>query len=248
MEVVMAPQHTERVFETGGQQPRHGGTPFVYSSHPRAWRGAMSAVPDPSTPLADGDPSERETALLDAASRRFIAVGIDKTTMEDIAREAGAGKATLYRYFTNKAAVVDALVGRETQRFERHLRRAVAQASSPTRQVEDAFVAALDFLRSHPMLNKSLYEEPTVLLPYLTLRSGPIVQTGMTLFAEVIEAGIAAGEFRDIEPEWAAETLFRLVMSFFSLPPLAIRVDDPEQVRRYAHGLVAGGLSRRETT
>jgi AcrR family transcriptional regulator len=204
----------------------------------------MSAVPDPRP---GGDPTARETALLDAASRRFIAVGIDKTTMEDIAREAGAGKATLYRYFPNKAAVVDALVRRETRRFERRLRRAVAQAPTPTEQAEDAFVAALDFLRSHPMLNKSLHEEPAVLLPYLTLRSGPIVQAGMALFAEVIEAGMQAGEFREVDAEWAAETLFRLVMSFFSLPSLAIRVDDPEQVRRYARGLVVGGLSRRET-
>lgn len=168
--------------------------------------------------------------------------------MEDIAREAGAGKATLYRYFPNKTAVVDALVARENRRFERELRGAVASGRSAAEKVEDAFVAALAFLRAHPMLNKSLHEEPDVLLPYLTLRSGPIVRSGMALFEEVIREGIASGEFRQVRPEWAAETLFRLVMSFFSLPPIGIRVDDPRLVREYAHGLVAGGLlSRKES-
>jgi AcrR family transcriptional regulator len=193
-------------------------------------------------PVARNGSTGRDVSLLDAASRRFVAVGIAKTTMEDIAREAGAGKATLYRYFPNKSAVVDALVARENERFTRRLTRAVEQGGTAAQKIESAFVAALDFLRSHSMLNKSLREEPEILLPYLTLRSGPMVQTGMRIFREVIEAGVGSGEFRPVHPEWAAETIFRLVMSFFSLPPLAIRVDDPAQVREYAHGLVAGTL------
>lgn len=209
--------------------------------------------PSPQAPSLNADESSvvrngatgRDVSLLDAASRRFVAVGIAKTTMEDIAREAGAGKATLYRYYPNKAAVVDALVRRENERFTRRLTRAVDEGRTAAEKIEGAFVTALDFLRSHPMLNKSLREEPDILLPYLTLRSGPMVQTGMRIFQSVIEQGMQAGEFRRVHPEWAAETLFRLVMSFFSLPPLAIRVDDADQVREYAHGLVAGTLAAR---
>jgi AcrR family transcriptional regulator len=201
----------------------------------------MARVPAPP----GAPPASRRSALLDAASDRFIAVGITKTTMEDIARGAGAGKATLYRYFPNKSAVVDALVERENARFTRVLERAAAAEEAAADRVEAAFVAGLEFLRSHPMLTKSLREEPDVLLPYLTLRSGPVVQSGMAVFAEVIRSGIEAGELRPVDPEWAAETLFRLLMSFFSLPPLAIRVDDPDQVRTYARGLVAGGLRAR---
>jgi AcrR family transcriptional regulator len=192
--------------------------------------------------LAAGASAEKRTALLDAAAERFVAVGIGKTTMEDIARGAGAGKATLYRYFPNKAAVVDALVDRENHRFTRVLERAVDGEEGTAARVEAAFVAALEFLRSHPMLNKSLAEEPSMLLPYLTLRSGPVAQSGMALFTRVIREGVASGELRRVHPEWAAETLFRLLMSFFSLPQLSLRIDDPEQVRAYAHGLVAGGL------
>jgi AcrR family transcriptional regulator len=189
--------------------------------------------------------ADREAALLDAATARFVAVGIGKTTMEDIAREAGAGKATLYRYFANKTALVDALVERENRRFSRALRRAVDTETSAPAQIEAAFVAALEFLRSHPMLNKSLREEPGILLPYLTLRSAPVARSGMELFATVIADGIEAGELRPVNPAWAAETLFRLVMSFFSLPPLAIRIDDSREIRAYAKGLVGGGLIAR---
>ncbi len=192
--------------------------------------------------VGDGPATGRRPALLDAATERFVAVGIAKTTMEDIARGAGAGKATLYRYFPNKTAVVDALVERENVRFTRTLQRAIDGQEGTADRVEAAFVAALEFLRSHPMLNKSLAEEPDMLLPYLTLRSGPVAQSGMALFTKVIREGVDSGELRAVHPEWAAETLFRLLMSFFSLPQLTISLDDPEQIRAYAHGLVAGGL------
>lgn len=197
-----------------------------------------------ATPRGGPAPDGRAGDLLDAAARRFVAVGIGKTTMEDIAREAGAGKATLYRYFPNKQAVVDALVARENARFERALRAAAEGADTAAAKVEAVFLDALAFLRTHPMLTKSLAEEPHVLLPYLTLDSGPVVQSGMQLFVEIVEDGIATGEFREVRAEWAAETLFRLVMSFYTLPPLAISIDDPVQVREYARGLVAGGLAR----
>jgi AcrR family transcriptional regulator len=187
----------------------------------------------------------RREALLDAAAGRFVAVGITKTTMEDIARAAGAGKATLYRYFPNKGAVLDALVERENERFSRTLARAADVPGPAPDRIEAAFVAALGFLRSHPMLTKSLAEEPDVLLPYLTLRSGPVARSGMQLLTDLIRRGVEAGELRPVDPVWAAETLFRLLLSFFSMPPLAIRVDDPAQVRRYARGLVAGGLAAR---
>ncbi len=207
-------------------------------------RGVSSGPPSSASALEEAEPDGRAADLLDAAARRFVAVGIDKTTMEDIAREAGAGKATLYRYFSNKAAVVDALVARENTRFERVLRRATAGVDGAAAKVEAAFVAALEFLRGHPMLNKSLAEEPDVLLPYLTLRSGPVVQSGMALFGEIIAAGVRTGEFRRVRSEWAAETLLRLVLSFFTLPRIAISLDDTDEVRAYARGLVAGGLAR----
>lgn len=189
---------------------------------------------------AAGD--DRRSALLDAAVRRFVAVGISKTTMEDISREAGAGKATLYRHFRNKQAVVEALVERENRRFERTLREAAEAAEAPATAVETAFVAALGFLRAHPMLNKSLAEEPDVLLPYLTLRTGPVARSTIALLSELIEHGQRTGVFRSVRADWMAETLFRLLMSFFSLPTMTIEVDDPDEVRAYTRELVASVL------
>lgn len=182
------------------------------------------------------------SALLDAALRRFVAVGIAKTTMEDIAREAGTAKATLYRHYANKAAVVEGVVARETQRFEHSLREAVTDSVGAVERLERAFVTALDFLRRHPLLEKSLREEPGVVLPYLTVPSGMLAESGLRVFGEVVRDGVAAGALRRVDVDWAAETVFRLVLSFLTVPRIAVAVDDPEQVRAYARMLVGGAL------
>ena len=47
----------------------------------------------------------RKEAILAGALKVFNQLGIDKTTMDEIAKESGFGKATLYYYFSSKEEV-----------------------------------------------------------------------------------------------------------------------------------------------
>jgi AcrR family transcriptional regulator len=49
-------------------------------------------------------------AILQAAERVFQKWGLNKSTMEDIAREAKKGKSTLYYYFKSKEEIFDTVV------------------------------------------------------------------------------------------------------------------------------------------
>ncbi len=189
--------------------------------------------------------SDRREDLLAAAARRFVAVGIRKTTMEDIAREARAGKATLYRHFGNKDAIIDALLERESERFVRALERGAAGYPSAAGQVEGAFLSGVRFFVDHPVLTKGRDEEPGILLPRITAGGGPLVQRGLELFTALIAAGVASGELRRVDPAAAAEVVVRLILSYFSLPPMYVRVDDADQAAAFARALVAGGLTAR---
>ena len=52
---------------------------------------------------------EVKSAILEAARRVFQKWGLNKTTMEDIAHEAGKGKSTLYYYYKSKDEIFHAL-------------------------------------------------------------------------------------------------------------------------------------------
>jgi AcrR family transcriptional regulator len=185
---------------------------------------------------------DRREDLLAAAARRFVAVGIRKTTMEDVAREARAGKATLYRHFANKDAVIDALLERESARFDRQLRAAAADHDDAAERIEAAFVVGVRFFVEHPVMTRGRDEEPGFLLPRITANGGPMVARGLELFEQLIREGMDRGELRTVDAPAAAEVIVRLILSYFAFPPMHVAVDDPAEARAFAHGLVAGGL------
>ena len=61
---------------------------------------------------AEEPTSERRTQILDAAERSFSRAGFHRTTMQDVAAEAGMSPGNLYRYFASKDALVAGLCER----------------------------------------------------------------------------------------------------------------------------------------
>ena len=58
---------------------------------------------------AGEDPAKREQ-ILEGARRAFLSQGFDAASMNDITREAGVSKGTLYVYFENKEDLFNALI------------------------------------------------------------------------------------------------------------------------------------------
>lgn len=195
-------------------------------------------------PDVPGRPSRRDD-LLAAAARCFVETGLRRTTMEDIAREAGAGKATLYRHFSNKSDLIDALLVGEADRLRRRLTGAFRSREGVLPGIEEAFLAGLRFLVDHPVLTRGRDEDPALLLERVAAHQGPLVEASLEWFADVIAQGIASGEVRQVEPHWAAEVLVRLMLSWFAFPPMVIPVHDPARARLFTHVLIADGLAAR---
>lgn len=94
---------------------------------------AVSAPPGEAAPDQPPDlqtpPDERTLRaerLLDAASALLVRYGYRKTTIDDVAREAGVGKGTIYLHWKDKNALFRAAIWREQQRFNEELQRRIA--------------------------------------------------------------------------------------------------------------------------
>jgi Transcriptional regulator len=75
--------------------------------------------------------------ILDAAERLLARFGYKKTTMEDIAREAGLGKRTLYLHFASKEAVALSTIDRIVDRLTGQLRAVAAAVGPPEERLRD---------------------------------------------------------------------------------------------------------------
>jgi AcrR family transcriptional regulator len=98
--------------------------------------------------------------------------GVSKTTLDDIAREAGCSRATLYRYFGGRSELVADAVQAEADRVI----AIVCAAADATDTLEDAVVAVLLTagieIGEHPALRFVADFEPEILLPHLTFGGG----------------------------------------------------------------------------
>jgi len=92
----------------------------------RQTEGADIAPAHGSRFAAGEDPVKREQ-ILDGARKIFMAQGFDAASMNDIVREAGVSKGTVYVYFENKEQLFAALIARERDRFANEMRSTIAQ-------------------------------------------------------------------------------------------------------------------------
>ncbi|OZM82583.1 TetR/AcrR family transcriptional regulator [Pseudonocardia sp. MH-G8] len=77
------------------------------------------------------DPAERAGRILDAAARLLLRYGHDRTTIGDIAREAGVAKGSVYAHWRSRDQLFLALLRREQVTVLRRVRDRVRAAGRP---------------------------------------------------------------------------------------------------------------------
>jgi AcrR family transcriptional regulator len=177
--------------------------------------------------------------LLDAATACIARVGVTKTTLDDVAREARCSRATLYRYFPGKPALMGALVARESAALEAALLVASADAESLTDAVVAVVLAAAAWLAAQPALSFVMTAEPEILLPHLAFDGADrVLQAGARVVAPSLARFVGSGESAERAGEW----LVRMILSYVCSPTDAVDLADPISVRRLVADFVVPGL------
>ncbi|MCP3104367.1 TetR/AcrR family transcriptional regulator [Myxococcus sp. K15C18031901] len=114
---------------------------------------------------------ERTKELEDAALRLFVERGLDLVTIDDITQATGVAKGTFYRYFEDKAALVDALLAPVRGELLEGL-EACGRALEVARDVEAMFEA---YRAVAAVIASALLQYPGVVRLYLQESRGPAV-------------------------------------------------------------------------
>ncbi len=199
--------------------------------------GTMSQVMDPGDIF-----SPQASRVVDAALTCIGRVGLAKTTLDDVAREAGCARATVYRCFPNKPRLLSALVDRET----RQLRDAVVVAAGSTKTLGDAIVAVITTsvgtLRENPALTFVATHEPELLLPFLAFeREDAVLRTAAALVAPAFTRFLAHRDATRLG-EWIA----RITLSYLCSPSESFDIGDAGHVRALVDDFVLPGFVKSE--
>src|SRR4051812_26734223 len=114
-----------------------------------------------AAPVAAEESPDRTTQrILDAALAETAVRGLQRLTVEDVVRRAGVARMTVYRRYPSREELVQALVGREMQRFLQAVADADARGADRLDGLLKAFVAAVDLARRHPLLRYAREADP----------------------------------------------------------------------------------------
>jgi len=181
--------------------------------------------------------------ILDGALACVARVGVAKTTLDDVAREAGCARATVYRSFPGRQALFGAMVEREVTRLADQLLESAADADS----LADAVVAVIRTgartFHTHPALAFVLAHEPEIVAPQLSFEQG----SALLHVASQLVGPAFTRFFSDSDAERLGEWMTRLTLSYLCNPSEHVDLDDAAQVRALVDAFVLPGFTRSST-
>lgn len=148
--------------------------------------------------------------IASAAERLFFCHGIESTSMNQIADEAGYSKATLYVYFANKEDIIGFLVLKSMKTLLSFLQEAVAGSGSSKEKYNRICLALINYQEQYPLYFHLALGEINVDFEredYLPVEK-EIYEVGEQINAEIgtfLRTGICNGDFKpDIPVEQTA--------------------------------------------
>lgn len=182
--------------------------------------------------------------LLQATFACVARYGIAKTTVEDVAREAGVSRATVYRQFPGgKDQLIADTVRWESTRFFAELAVAIEHSPDFVTTLEDAIVFARAALSQHAVFQKVLETEPDLLLPQMSVDDSRIralvaqfLKTHLEPEADKLAAGLTV--------DHVADHVARLLLSVFNSAG-SWDLADREQVRKLVRTQLLAGVFAR---
>jgi AcrR family transcriptional regulator len=194
-------------------------------------------------------PAQIRDAILNAAERLLAHYGYRKTTLDDIAREAGIGKGTVYLYFPSKEEVALCTIDRIVDRLLDRLRALAASETPVTERLRAMLLTRVLFrFDSVKDYSRSLDELLGALRTAYLARRQRYFDAEADVFARVLREGQEAGLFQVADVQATAHTLLlatnSLLPSGLSVRELGKRKDVQEKASRIAELLLAG-LKRR---
>ena len=153
-------------------------------------------------------PISTRDAILDATDRLLARYGYKKMTIDDLAREVGIGKGSVYLHFESKEEIALSHVDRIVERVKSRLHAIAESKGSPETRIRkmliERVIMRFDSVQHYSQsMNELLGQVRSRLLD----RRKRYFEEEARIFARVIAEGKSAGAFRAKDPHVMGRTL-----------------------------------------
>jgi AcrR family transcriptional regulator len=170
---------------------------------------------------------DKRQAVLDAALALMVERGFYGTAMPEIARAAGVGVGTIYRYFADKEALGNALYRSGKQALSQALWADLPDLPHPTgdwpAQFAELWRRLAEFARRHPLMLRFL--ELHYHASYLDAESRALEHDARGPASDYLQRAIAGGAVRRLPPQLLADMVWAMLIAVCAQPDTLARPD-----------------------
>ncbi len=164
-------------------------------------------------------PDEAVRPFLEAARRAMARFGWSRTTMRDIAREAGVERTTVYRHVGSMGDVHRLLVEDELAALVRSVPSWIPRDATGADIVVEVVARAVEHCWSHDLLTKVREDEPDLLGGLLVDAVPEVLDRLRDVFAPTVEVGVALGLLAPRDPSVVVDWCVRIGLTLLVAPP-----------------------------
>ncbi len=190
--------------------------------------------------MAEQLAGEKEASIVAAARKLFAHYGFSKVTMDEIAADAGMGKASLYYYFPTKERLFEDVIAHEQKQFIAQIQSALDNCTSAKEMLLEYAEKRISLFRDLLNLNSLPFQ---MISQVKTLFRGlfeNFEKEELKLLQQIIQVGKRSEEFTVTNPQATAETILH---TFHGLRLRTLRSADGKRLDDDAYAILKKEMS-----
>jgi AcrR family transcriptional regulator len=182
--------------------------------------------------------------VLSAAMHCYRTYGVSNTAMEDVARQAGVGRATLYRHFSNQEALITEVMAANLRQVQQRLVERVQGCDTAQGYFVESAIIIINESRKRDLTSLLFGEGSSPsMINRISFSQPNIVAMGNDLIAPFYDRAKAQGILREwvtrpLLQEWAS----RVLLSFLMSP--SPRLNNERKMRKFFHEAIMPSIIR----
>jgi len=165
--------------------------------------------------------------VLDAAESCLQRFGLAKTTIEDVAQASGLSRATVYRQFGSRDALLLSVAARDAERVASEAELFLTQFEDVGSWLVEGILFCLREIPKRPVLSQFLAPQELGTASRMVLTSDRMLAIGSEILRPIFEPARRQGLLhQDLELDPLMEWVLRILMSYLAVPGPPARGED----------------------
>ncbi|MBP7460450.1 MAG: TetR/AcrR family transcriptional regulator [Candidatus Delongbacteria bacterium] len=152
--------------------------------------------------------NEQKEIIITAAARLFARFGLEKTTMDDIAKASKKKKSSLYYYFTNKEEVFAEVIGREILGLKNTIIEAVEKEDDPCSKFKNLLQARLKYLQEKADQYTTIKDDYLTHYKFINTLTAAYSNWKISMIRQILKEGQEKHVFEVSDLDTTARSLF----------------------------------------